>query len=466
MNLEDVLRRALKIVKPTDKDRKRLNSVIERALDLAEKYSSEIDGVTGVSLEGSAAKNTWIKDRAEADIFIHFDSKIPKGDLEERIIELGSRIIRGLGGVPRLMYADHPYVEGVIDGITVDIVACYDVEPPNWIGATDRTPYHTKYVIENLKEGQEDEVRLLKGFMAGCGVYGAEIKVKGFSGYLTELLVLAYGSFLGVLRAAANWHPPIIIDLERYYDSSEELIELFRGNPLIVIDPIDKARNVAAAVSNTRLSEFVLASKLFLKKPSLRFFKGKEERKVRLSDIRKLSKNRNFVYLFFRLREEKPPDVLWGELRRSEEGVKRALERLGFRVYRSGSWTDERRYALLLFELDQVTLPRYMLHKGPPVYLRNAEEFVELWMRRGIGPWVDGDRVYVLRARDETRVSRLLKREIKRGEVAISRGILDSVKSGKLGENLGHLIEFGKKHEELRRFLIEFLEARPGFLKK
>ena len=31
--------------------------------------------------------------------------------------------------------------------------------------------------------------------MQGIGVYGAEIKVGGFSGYLCELLVMKYGGF-------------------------------------------------------------------------------------------------------------------------------------------------------------------------------------------------------------------------------------------------------------------------------
>ncbi|MDW8021494.1 MAG: CCA tRNA nucleotidyltransferase [Nitrososphaerota archaeon] len=466
MKIEEVVRRALGIVKPTSGEREKLRRVAERALNLAKSTSSRFDGVTGISIEGSAAKDTWIRGRAEADIFIHFDPKIPKEELEKRIVELGSDVIRRLGGAPRLMYADHPYVEGLIDGVTVDIVACYDVEPPNWISATDRTPYHTRYVIENLKKGQEDEVRLLKGFMIGCGVYGAEIKVRGFSGYLTELLVLAYGSFLEVLRAAATWRPPTIIDIKQYYSSPEEVGELFRDSRLIVIDPVDRARNVAAAVSKTRLSEFLLASKIFLKKPSLKFFEKEEKEKVRASDVRKLSRERHFIYLFFKILEEKPPDVLWGELRHSGEGVKRALERLGFKVYRSGSWTDERRYCLLIFEVDRTSLPRYALHRGPPLYLRNAEEFVELWTRRGIGPWIDGDRAYVLRARDETRANKLLKNGIEQNEVAISRGLVDYVKSGKIGDDLEQLIKIAKKNDGLLKFLVGFLEARPSFLRR
>jgi tRNA adenylyltransferase (EC 2.7.7.25) len=54
-------------------------------------------------------------------------------------------------------------------------------------------------VISNLHREQKDEVRLLKKFMKGIGVYGAEIKVKGFSGYVAELLVYFYDSFRNVL---------------------------------------------------------------------------------------------------------------------------------------------------------------------------------------------------------------------------------------------------------------------------
>jgi len=44
----------------------------------------------------------------------------------------------------------------------------------------------------------------LKQFMKGIGVYGSELRRRGFSGYLTELLVINYGSFLGVLKEASS----------------------------------------------------------------------------------------------------------------------------------------------------------------------------------------------------------------------------------------------------------------------
>mgnify|MGYP000032267875 FL=1 len=463
MSLEEVARKALKIVKPSKLEERRLKRTLEKALLLARGEAERIPGIVDITLEGSAAKDTWIKGRAEADIFIHFDPGVSKAELEERIVKLGTRIVEKLGGKPMLMYADHPYVEGTVNGVTVDVVACYKIEPPGWRSATDRTPYHTRYVLENLKPGQEDEVRLLKGFMVGCGVYGAEIKVKGFSGYLTELLTIRYGSFLNVLREASSWRPPIIIDLKNHYGSREEVLEAFEGSPLIVVDPVDRSRNVAAAVSMTRLSEFVLASRLFLRKPSLRFFKRKAE-KPKISDIKRISKDRCFIYAYFKLGEEKPRDVIWGELKRSEEGMRKALERLGFAVYRSGSWTDESRRCLLIFELDKLMLPRFSLHKGPPIYLKDWEHFLDRWIREGVGPWVHGDRLYALRRREEVSAVKLLRGELMSGGISVSKDLMDYLQKAYIGSDLGRLMKAADRDERLRGFLWSFLRARPPFL--
>ncbi len=465
MNLEKVTEKALKIVKPSKMEEQRLRRVIDRALALARGAIGEVSGIVDVTLEGSAAKNTWIRGRAEADIFIHFDQSVSKRELEKLIVRLGTDIVKGLGGKPMLMYADHPYVEGVVNDVTIDVVACYRVEPPNWRSATDRTPYHTRYVLERLKPGQEDEVRLLKGFMVGCGVYGAEIKVQGFSGYLTELLTIGYDSFLNALKKVSSWRPPIVVDLMNHYGSKEEVLEVFRDSPLVVIDPVDKSRNVAAAVSRTKLSEFILAAKLFLRSPSIRFFKTRIE-KPGISELRRIAKDRSMIYAYFRLKARKPRDVIWGELKRSEEGLRRALERLGFTVYRSSSWTDELQKCLLIFELNDIKLPRFFLHRGPPTHLENCEEFLEKWIKNGIGPWIHGERLYVLRRRKEISASKLLKMEIASGRVSVSKNLMSYLRKAYISSNPKRLMALAKENEKLREFLWKFLRARPPFLER
>ena len=73
MRLEEVLTEALRIVKPTEEDEALLKNVVGRVKNILEEEASRVKGVLGISLEGSAAKNTWIRGKEEADIFIHFD---------------------------------------------------------------------------------------------------------------------------------------------------------------------------------------------------------------------------------------------------------------------------------------------------------------------------------------------------------------------------------------------------------
>ena len=159
----------------------------------------------------------------------------------------------------------------VIDDVWVNIVPCFKVKVGKWISATDRTPFHTDYIKSYLDDNLVKEVRLLKRFMKGINVYGAEIKVGGFSGYLCELLVLNYGSFLNVLSSVSNWKKRTIIDYEGHYKGNNKIKEKF-VEPLIIVDPVDKERNVAAAVRKERYNDFVAASRAFLKSPHLNFF--------------------------------------------------------------------------------------------------------------------------------------------------------------------------------------------------
>ena len=111
-----------------------------------------------------------------------------------------------------------------------------------------------------------------KSSWQGTGVYGAEIKVGGFSGYLCELLIMKYGSFLQTIRAFAKYNQRVVIDIEGFYADRENEISLLFPEPLAVVDPVDKGRNVASAVQPQKLYTFIGAARAFLKNPSEDFF--------------------------------------------------------------------------------------------------------------------------------------------------------------------------------------------------
>jgi tRNA nucleotidyltransferase (CCA-adding enzyme) len=180
----------LKKITPTREDRVRIEALAE---ELEQKVASSCaeHGVKAiVRVEGSVAKDTWLREEPEVDIFMRLPATVSRGVLNKVSLEIARKATKGSRQVER--FAEHPYLEAFVEGVRVNIVPCYNVKRGEWLSATDRTPFHTDYVRNRLNKSLRDEVRLLKKFMQGIGVYGAEIKIGGFSGYLCELLILYY----------------------------------------------------------------------------------------------------------------------------------------------------------------------------------------------------------------------------------------------------------------------------------
>jgi len=467
--VEEVTAQVLQKVRPSLVESEKLMRLADRLLEAVKDASRNYEGVLDARLEGSVAKGTWIRGREEVDVFVQFSRELGKDRLEKAILEIGNVVIKKFGGKTRLRYAEHPYVEGMLNGIRVNVVACYRVEPGMWLSAVDRTPYHTEYVKSRLAGALADEIRLTKAFMLGCGVYGAEIRVGGFSGYLAELLTLNYGGFLKMVEAASSWRPPVCIDIEGHYASKKEALEAFGRPHIVVVDPVDKKRNVAAAVTETKLSEFILASRLFLNSPSERFFYIPERvSKCRtMTEVRRALRGRCILGLRLRV-QQKPPDVLWGEIKHTLMGIRRALEHEGFRTFRYDAWSEDDT-CVMLFELQGLNLPPYYLHCGPPVYLDNAFDFVKKHVEAQdtvAGPWVSGSRLYVLKSRSKTSVVDILRIRLTRGDVSVSAGLMDAIKKARIYKSGEELAKLASRNVSFRQFLFDFLEARPPFLSR
>ena len=205
---------------------------------------------------GSIAKGTWTSGNRDLDIFIFFPEDTEKEKMEKQGLALGKRVFKKLKGKYELGYAQHPYVRGKIESVKVDIVPCYKMEEMKLKSAVDRSPFHVKYVLAHMTKEEKDQVLLLKHLLRVNDIYGAELKVEGFSGYLCELLILKYKTIDRLAKIASSWNEDIIIELEQA--SNKEFKE-----PLVVIDPVDPQRNVAAAVSVENYERFRILMKEF-----------------------------------------------------------------------------------------------------------------------------------------------------------------------------------------------------------
>lgn len=295
----------------------------------------------------------------------------------------------------------------------------------------DRTPFHKEYVLAKLDKKKKDGIRLLKAFLRGAGVYGAEEKFQGFSGYLCELLILAYGSFEALLRAAAGWSKTEIIDIEGIHKEKENLVRSF-GPGLIVIDPVDRNRNVASAVSEKSLATFIEYCRNFLKKPSEAFFIPQEIKTMNQAEITRLIAKRGTCMLVIKF--AKPDiieEILYSQLRKSLALIRKQLEGNDFRIYDSDFFEDGKNCYFVLETLES-ELPGVRIHMGPPVYERlDSERFLD--KHSGGRTWLVGDRRVAEVGRKCTRPEQCIKKMIKEPEkYGIGSHILEPIKKAKL----------------------------------
>ncbi|VVB97190.1 CCA-adding enzyme [uncultured archaeon] len=346
-------------IKPNEAEKSRLKalaeSIIARINALGEAEGLNIKG----ELVGSSARGTWISGEHDLDIFIMFQPDVERKELEEKGLYIAKKIARDSQSFEE-RYAEHPYIHAIFDGFEVDLVPAFKVESASEIkSAVDRTPFHNIYVASIIR-GLEDEVLVLKQFLKGIGVYGSELKTQGFSGYLVELLIINYGSFVKILEAACEWKSGITIDIEKHGT-------LVHKDAMVVVDPTDPARNVAAALSLDNMCIFIDRACEFLKNPDEAYFSMKILEPLDDSNFIKILKGRRTSLLAIEFTApDVVEDVLFPQLYKVRESIHEMFERYDFHVYNKSVWAQKA--AVILFELESSKLPHVKRHAGPQVW--------------------------------------------------------------------------------------------------
>ena len=374
----------LKLIKPSDEDKKRLEGIAQQVLDRLKGLDAEI--------EGSFRKGTWLKGDTDLDIFVFYPKEVGKEYLKEKALnELLSRV-KDLNYT--IAYAEHPYIILKIEGVEVDIVPALKLNSgEEAITAADRTPFHTRFITSKLDERGKDEVRLLKRFLKGIGVYGAEIKIKGFSGYVSELLIVYYGSFINVLKEASKWVHPVRVEIVK---PKKEFTE-----PLQIPDPVDPKRNASSAVSLKSLVTFILASRYYLRKPSLDFFFPKDRKYDKIKGdvlILKLEFKNNVV-----------EDILWGQVWRNVEKLRNTISNAGFKLIDINAWGNENEVYIGI-QVESKNIGKYYLNIGPMYYqIEHVDKFIQL----NENVWVGEDgRLYSIKERKESELEEIIKKNL------------------------------------------------------
>ncbi len=318
-----------------------------------------------VVLTGSIAKETFLRESKDVDVFLLFDKKVPKEKFEQLVRNAVERAFPNQRYL--ISYAEHPYVRLHIGDRRIDVVPAYAIKKASELkSAVDRSVLHTKFVINTLSKNQLNDVLLLKKFLRSNELYGAEIRVQGLSGYLCELLIIHYKSFSNLLKAVSKWKKwiinPVILDTKKYYKKGDYSYLVKRFNTsFIVIDPTDKNRNVAAAVSAANIGKFIKLSRRFLVNTSLNFFNDPEP----FYDKLKRMKNK---YLIKIKKPQIVDDVLWGQIRKMERMLLDFLKRKDFVVKKILEHANEE--VVLAVDFKSTTLTEKKLIFGPFLKLK------------------------------------------------------------------------------------------------
>ena len=373
-------------IKPTSDETKQITEVSSRIINYLQDLCDGENLNAKVALVGSVAKNTALKGKSDIDIFIAFPLDTDKSFLKEKGLELAHECCTEFKSDPEHHFASHPYVTTHIEGFEVDIVPCYAIENGDQLkSAVDRTILHTRYVKANLAEGQEDEVLLLKRFMAMTGTYGSEFKVGGFAGYLCELLIIHYGTFEDTLKAAINWKYGQSIDLENYGTSKDF------NDPLIVIDPTDENRNVGAALRLDKLAEFIQSARNYIFSDNKNDYFYPLKRNLNKEDVLNEFELRNSDFIAIRFNIPNIPlDTLHPQLRKTTDALERKLNSEEFNVFKADYWSDEILNCVILLEMASSDLNDVKVNVGPKVFINQAcENFVGKYGRENC--YIQGD---------------------------------------------------------------------------
>ena len=411
----NILKKAKEIAIPNDKQRKKVDKIANQVFSLVSNEAEKQKSVVSVHFGGSYAKETWTRGKIDIDIFVKFKKTTTEKNFEKIGRKIGFDSLKKFK--PYVRYSEHPFVEANIDDVGVNVVPCYDVKKGEWKSAADRSTFHTEFMSEKLTGLMKDDIRVLKCFLEKNSMYGAEIAKQGFSGYVCEVLVYYLGSFEKVLKKIAKLqNNEMIGESPRKFES-----------PMVLIDPIDRNRNLGAAISIENVTNFILIARNFLKKNSVSYFKEKSK----LSVPKEFAKNMLVINFKYKKRSD---DIIYGQIKRAANSIETQMNKEGFNVLRNDSLAYDENNASLIFLLESIIISKNEIRTGPEVFSSEfSSKFININSKKSKLMWTDKyGKLQSLQTRRYENAKSFLNDLIKNhiGESGIPKGLRVDFKTG------------------------------------
>lgn len=414
-HVKKVIQNVLKKIKPSESERKKLEAVINFCKKNIEKELAKQRINAEVCVGGSAAKDTWLSGQHDIDFFVRFNKSYDGKDIGKLL----SKPIKTIFKKAETVHGTRDYYRTEHEGFTLEFIPVIEIDSPEYAkNSMDASLFHVDYVKEKTAEktALADNIRLLKAFAKSAGVYGAETHVSGLSGYVTELLMIHFGSFETLLAAAEHLKPPILIDIEQHYPNKQALLLSIDNSklktPVVMIDPVFKQRNASAAMQEKKFLKLLLQLRLFSRNPTTDFFR---EKPCKLKEMQSKSRNRGTILVFKKMKlKTKMPETFLAKIKSKTDRVFAILEHLNINVYDYGFF-QEKEDVVIFFEMETLKISKTYKHLGPPVWIepQHFNAFIKKWKH----VYVSGTNLATDLKRSTTNISdivlRLLEGELK-----------------------------------------------------
>ncbi len=356
-------------------------------MSLLQKSLDKQNIIAQVTLGGSLAKNTYLQNDFDADIFVRFDMRYDDAQLSQLLFQTLTSV-----SIPyEKVHGSRDYAQLTHESISYEIIpVCKITKPSQARNVTDMSFMHVTWVNEHTANTSLcDEIRLLKVFCKAQRIYGAESYIGGFSGHILDILVIHYGGFLEVLEASQHWKKKEVIDVQNHYNGKNIRINpsKIEMSPLIIIDPILALRNASAALTQDKYILFRKCAKAFLQNPSITFF---TKSPLRITN----PKGSVCKIELFPLDGKK--DVVGAKLKKVVEYIRKTLVKNEFTVFDYCWEWDTKNQAVAFFDCDTTLLSKEQIIKGPPLTLTHR---VESFQKVHTNTYTQNNTIYALKKR-------------------------------------------------------------------
>lgn len=106
--IETLCRETLEEITPTKEDRAKIMGLAEELKEKVALVCEEHGLKALVRVEGSVAKDTWLREEPEIDIFMRLPTTIPRRSLGEISLKIARKATEGSEQIER--FAEHPYL--------------------------------------------------------------------------------------------------------------------------------------------------------------------------------------------------------------------------------------------------------------------------------------------------------------------------------------------------------------------